>query len=671
MTFPMKFSICCLLLAGPLLAAELPALIPLPQEAGAADGRLGLTSPCTIETGTPADAARLIEVLRGAGVTVTKAEGKAPATIRLHRGEVKNPFKFTGAYQLGVAKDGIEITAPDSAGFFYAAETLRQMITSDAGTPTVPCATIRDWPAFPVRGFLLDTGRNYQSPELIKEQIEVMARYKLNVFHFHFTDNPGWRLESKAYSKVTDAASMTRQPGKFYTQQQFRDLVKFCRERNITLIPEMDMPGHSEALRKALGLKSMNAPESRKILKDLLTELASLATPEEMPYLHLGTDEVREKDEQVDATFLPEMSAHVRSLGREVIGWRQGLEDPADKKRITQLWARANPLPENPFIDCRSTYLNHMDPFEVVSTFLFQQSCRRPHGDDMARGGILCSWPDIRIENERDQLKQNPIYPGMVTFAESIWRGVETDDKEAYWANLPSLGTPEYEKFREFETRLLDHKARFFNGKEFPYFKQTDLRWKIIGPLPNKGDVTKVFPVENKLSDSYQIDGHDYPWMPREFGAATVYLKHFFGFGAPVKEAEGTCYALTHIWSPDDREMPAWIGFHASSRSDRRGAAIFQQGEWHATKPWIRVNGDFIAPPKWQNAAPKVKDNETPFTNEDYFFREPSMIRLKKGWNEVLLKIPHRKSDWKWMFTFVPIGDTTGLRYSSDLNPSE
>ena len=115
--------------------------------------------------------------------------------------------------------------------------------------------------------------------------------------------------------------------------------------------------------------------------------------------------------------------------------------------------------------------------------------------------------------------------------------------------------------------------------------------------------------------------------------------------------------------------MPAWIGFHTSSRSDRRGAFTFHQGEWHAAKPWIRVNGTFIAPPEWENAAPMVKNDETPFTNEDYFYRPPSVIRLKQGWNEVLLKIPHRKSDWKWMFTFAPVGDTTGLRYSAALKP--
>ena len=659
----------CLLCVSPLSAADLPALIPLPREVVSGDGMLVVTSPCAIEAAAPADAARLLDVLRGVGVTAAKADGKVPAMIRVRRGEVKNPLGFGGAYQLEVGANGIVLTATDAGGFCYAAETLRQLIGKQDGKVTVPRVTVRDWPAFPVRGFMLDTGRNYQSPGLLREQLEVMARYKLNVFHFHFTDNPGWRLESKLYPKLNDSASMSRLPGKYYTQAEFRELVRFCRERGITLIPEMDMPGHSEAFRKALGVTSMNAPATRKILKDLLTELASLASPEDMPYIHLGTDEVRGGQEKVDGSFLPEMAAHVRSLGREVIGWHNGLEDKADTQRITQLWAKAAPLPKNPFIDSRSTYLNHMEPFDAVSCLFFQQSCRVSHGDERARGGILCSWPDIRIEHERDQLNLCCIYPGMLTFAESLWRGVETDDKEAYWANLPPPDAPEFKRFQEFEQRLLDHKARFFAGKEFPYVKQTDLRWRIIGPFPHGGDVTRKFPVEEQLKDSYRIDNREFRWLDRQFAAGTVHLRHFFGFGAPVKETEGTCYALTHIWSPDARDLPVWIGFHSWSASDRRGAPTAAQGEWHPKQPWARVNGKPIAPPVWIHPSLPVASLEIPFTNENYQCREPSHVPLHQGWNEVLLKIPQRKSDWKWMFTFVPMGNTDGLRYSADLKP--
>src|SRR5690606_17677240 len=99
----------------------------------------------------------------------------------------------------------------------------------------------------------------------------------------------------------------------------------------------------------------------------------------------------------------------------------------------------------------------------------------------------------------------------------------------------------------------------------------------------------------------------------------------------------------------------------------RRGAGHFRRGEWHASQPWARVNGRFIDPPQWKVTTPK--NDETPFTDEDYFFREPAVVRLEQGWNEVLIKAPKRANDWKWVFTFIPVGDTTGLRYSSELTP--
>lgn len=661
-------AISLLLLSCVAAVAELPALIPMPQKVEERQGELQLSGRVTVATQENGDAVRLIGVLRSLGLEPQRAGAGSAPMITLQRGQVENPYGFQGGYRLEVGKTQVKITAADAAGAVHAAETLRQLLQKKGGAVSLTCVVIEDWPAFPFRGFMLDTGRNYQSVDLIKEQIEMMARYKLNIFHFHFTDNPGWRLESKVHPKVTDAASMTRQPGKYYTHREFQDLVAFCKERQIILIPEMDMPGHTKALRKALNIESMDTPESRKIMKDLLTELASLAPKEVMPYIHIGTDEIRDKAEHVDGTYLAEMSEHIRSLGREVIGWRHGLENPKDTKRITQLWARANPLKENPFLDSRSTYINHMDPHEAVSTFLFQQSCRVPHGDERVLGGILASWPDIRIENERDQLLQNPVYPSIVTYGESMWRGIEKDDKEAYWANLPPVGTPEFDRFREFEKRLLEHKARFFQGKEFTYVKQTDLRWKIIGPFPNDNDVTREFPVEKELKPSYEVDGKTYTWQEREFGAATLYFNHFFGFGGLVKEKQGTCYAFTQIWSPKAQQMPVWVGFHNSSRSDRRGGVDrAKQGEWHNSQPWIRVNGDTIAPPTWKNLG--SKNDETPFTDEDYFMREPSKIQLKQGWNTVLLKVPKRSNGWKWVSTFVPVGDTAGLRYSSEFLP--
>ena len=653
---------------------EPPALIPLPREVAEGDGDFTFGSTCAVACDEPTDAARLVGLLgehRVAATVTGPRDAEADAAIRIVRAPVRNPHGFAGAYTLAVAPGGIRVTTADAAGAIHAAGTLRQLLRRDGTSLRIGAIRISDWPAFPVRGFMLDTGRNFQSTALLKEQIEVMARYKLNVFHFHLTDNPGWRLESKVHPAVNDPASMTRLPGSFYCHEEFRDLVAFCRERGIRLVPELDIPGHSAALRKALGIRSMNDPATRAILKGLLTELASLATAEDMPWIHIGTDEVYDPAERVDATFLPEMNAHIRSLGREVIGWRPGLHDPADARRITQLWKHSDPLPGNPFIDSRWTYINHMDPFECVTNYLFRQPCGRPHGDDRALGSIHCSWPDIRIAHERDQLRQNPVYPAMLTFSESIWRGVDKDDHGAFRANLPPPGTVEFQHFLDFETRLLDHRRRFFAEHEFPYAAQGALRWRIIGPFAHGGDVAKSFPVEQGLRASYEIDGRSHRWIDRQFTGATVYLKHFFGFPAAVTADEGTCYAFTRLWSPTAREMPAWIGFHTHSRSERRGISTVP-GAWHASQPWIRLNGQRIPPPKWAKPAPAVKGPEIPFTDEDYFYRPPTVVPLRQGWNEILVKIPHRKGDWKWMFTFAPVGDTRGLRCSTDLeSPAE
>ncbi len=651
----MRIIISYLLLCGSLWAHS---IVPSPAEFEAKQGHFTWSGSLRLSTPEMCRA-RVTSVFQQMDLSVQLSEPDQ-AAIRFEQASVKNPHGFRGAYEIEVAEKIIHVRAAEREGFVHAAETLRQLAEKN----TMPCCVIRDWPAFPLRGFMVDTGRNFQSMELLREQIEVMARYKYNVFHFHFTDHPGWRLESRIHPRVTDASSMTRLPNKYYTQADFRELVAYCKERGIQLIPEMDMPGHSEALRKALGIQSMNTATSRTILKELLTELASLAPAEDMPYIHIGTDEVGHRAEKVDGTFVTEISTHVRSLGREVIGWHKGLNDANDQKKITHLWARTPPLPKNPFLDSRSTYINHMDPHETVFTFLHRAPCQVAFGDARARGGVLCSWPDIRIENERDQIVHNAVYPAMVAYAESVWAGVERDKGELYAANLPPIGTPEFDACVIWEKRFMRQKQLFFSNENFPVYEQTQMRWRVIGPFPHGDDLTKIFPVEGALHEAYEYEGHLYEWMPQRFGAATLYYNHFFGFGGLVKEKQGTCYAFTRIWSPDERTIQAYIGFHHSSRSDRRGNESATLGEWHHSLPWIKVNGEKIPPPTWKISG--KKDAETPFTDEDYQMRPPVSVKLVKGWNEILLKVPKHSKGWKWSSTFLPISHTDGLRYSAE-----
>ena len=189
------------------LQAQAIELLPAPAEMQQQAGTFPLGKNLSAHAPT-APAKRIAAIFRDLGVTLQSAPA-AQASFVCRIGDVKNPHGFAGAYQLRITTQKIELQAADTQGLLYGSETIRQL----ANNGLLPCCTINDWPAFPIRGFMLDTGRNYQTPALIKEQIEIMARYKYNAFHFHFTDNPGWRLESKIHPQVTAATSMSRQSG--------------------------------------------------------------------------------------------------------------------------------------------------------------------------------------------------------------------------------------------------------------------------------------------------------------------------------------------------------------------------------------------------------------------------------------------------------------------------
>lgn len=562
------------------------------------------------------------------------------------------------AYQLTIA-DKVVILASSENGVFHGIQTLKQLFRKQQQKGIFPEVSITDWPAFKIRGFMHDTGRNFQSVAQLKEQIEVLSQYKYNVFHWHLTDNPGWRLESKKYPQLQSENATSRHKGKFYTQEDFKEIVAFCKERHITVIPEFDIPGHTEAFRKAFNIESMRDEKALPVLLDLFKELMSLSTPEDMPYIHIGTDEVRNKEEYVSKEFISEIMNLIKSNNRELIVWKEGIEIKEDSTSINQLWAKYEARKGHRFIDSRSNYINHLDPFAGMSRLYFQQPCRQPQGDAIALGGILCAWPDNNVKNERDILKQNPIYPSMVFYSDAIWKGREKDYQQ-YWANLPKQNTKEFNNFKQFEEKVITHRDLFFKGKEFPYVQQTNLKWKIIGPFNHHGDFNTIFEVENNIKDSYKIEDETFTWNDSIVGG-TIHLKHFFGFPSYTEKNRGTYYAYSEIYSPNDRVQDFWIGFQGWSRSGGRRVGPFPNiGQWHTTNPKIWVNKQEIEPPVWKQPNLESKTDEIPFIDEDYFYRNPTKVSLKKGWNSVLLKIPHGGNSWKWMFTCVPVNFKDG-----------
>ncbi len=551
-------------------------------------------------------------------------------------------------YKLLIEKDNITISAKTYQGMIWGLQTLNQLIDQQE----VECCDISDFPKFPIRGLMHDVGRNFQNIELLKKQIDMMSRYKINVFHWHATDNPGWRFESKLYPEINSAESMTRQKGRFYTQDEYRDLVKYAKERGVLVIPEFDIPGHTAALRRALKIEKMNEPQVRKIIGDLIREFIAIVPNEDMPYIHLGTDEAK-SIEHVPAEWLVEWTNIARDAGKKVITWNPGIRYGTDDNMVQQMWTgHAKPWKNRPYINSQNTYTNHMDMFELLPAFIYQDVHK--HTNDECLGSILCVWHDDKVAEQMDVIRMNGVYPSLLIFSEFAWTGMPKRQTD-YSPNLPSKSQKELlQRAVDIENKIIAHRNKYFAKESFPYVRQSDMEWRLIH-FPNPQEISDLPSPEN-LKVAYNND--KVTWLPETYTGATIYPQHFwYPNNSPIPTGGGEVYGFTRIWSDKDQEVGAWIGFHSWSRSfgQRRGGQHPQLDQWSISGADVWVNNQRINPPKWATPGAKVNDEETPLIDQDYHYREPSKLSLKKGWNTVFIKCPRGKGLWKWVFTFAPV----------------
>jgi len=626
-----------------------PALIPLPNKIEWKNGTFDLKSYKAIVVEDPKlkeNGILLQNYLSGKGITipVVSKHNNEIASIVLGLGNLDDTSNSTEAYYLNVASKTITIKGAGVAGLFYGLQTLKQLT---AATNKISACHIEDAPAFAWRGYMIDAGRNFMPMDLLKQQIDMMANYKLNIFHFHFTEDIAWRLESKLYPQLTDPETMIRNKGEYYTQNDLKELIAYCQARQITLIPEIDMPGHSAAFKRAMKF-DMQSDSGLAIVKNIIREFC---TAYDVEYLHIGADEVK----ITNKNFLPEVTALIEQLGKKVIGWEPG--GNFTESTIRQLWMEgATKVSQNPkiqYIDSRHLYLNHMDPLESVATIFHRKIANLDKGSYGALGGIICMWPDRRVSRPADVFTQNPVYPAMLAFAERSWKG---GGSEGWLANIGIADSPQAKAFAEFEDRLLIHKVLNFSNISFPYVKQSSTIWKLYGPYENEGDLHKKFDPENSYFDANKSQ----PALSAIGG--TIILRHWWapqvkGILDTPKE-NTTWYAMTQIWSDEDKLQDFWIGFNNLSRSYASDSP--DKETWDNRKSEVWINRKLIAPPLWKQAGVKG-DLEFPFIDEGYEYREPTKIQLKKGWNTILVKLPvgsFRGKDWKnpekWMFTVVP-----------------
>lgn len=573
------------------------------------------------------------------------------------------------AYRLSVSNKRIKIEAVTEQGVYWAMQTLRQLERKKGKRSSVAGCEIVDWPAFRIRGFMQDVGRSYISMEELKREIEILSRFKINVFHWHLTENQAWRLESKIFPMLNDSVNTIRMPGKYYTLEEARDLVDFCKKHQVLLIPEIDMPGHSAAFVRAFR-HDMQSPEGMKILKLLLDEVCETF---DVPYLHIGTDEV----EFTNPHFVPEIVAYVRSKGKKVISWNSGWHYKPGEIDMTHLWSyRGKAQPGIPAIDSKFHYLNHFDVFGDIVALYNSRIYDQAEGSEDIAGTILALWHDRLIDNEWNLVIENGLYPNMLAIAERAWRGGGTEYFDGLGTILPPEDTEAFKEFADFEKRMLWHKEHTFKGYPFAYVKQTNVKWNITDAFPNGGDMDKVFPPEQELKDTYHYNGNTYG--VRQAIGAGIYLRHVWGDMVPAFYADPkenhTAYAYTWVYSPKDQEVGLWAEFQNYSRSEMDLAPLPDKWDYKGSRIWI--NDREILPPVW-TATHKVKSYEVPLGNENCVGRVPLAVHLNKGWNKVFLKLPIGKFKMaetrlvKWMFTAVfvtPDGERAveGLIYSPD-----
>jgi len=423
-------------------------------------------------------------------------------------------------YRLNVSKEGITIAAATSAGLFNGIQTLRQLFPAaifsaakvDGQSWTAPAVTIEDYPRFAWRGMMLDTARHFLPKEFIKKFIDTIALHKMNHLHLHLTDDQGWRIEIKKYPKLTEVGAWRKETlvghssakaetydgkphGGFYTQDDLRELVAYAAERHITILPEIEMPGHAQAaIASYPELGNLNEPlpvhtswgvnknifnvEEKTILflQDVLAEVVEIFPG---AYIHIGGDEaVKDQwkaseavqkrmkelgiadEAKMQSYFIARMNEFLKSKGRKLIGWDEILEGGLGKDATVMAWRGLDKAVE------AAKAGNDVVMAPTAFTYLDYYQGKKQE-EPLAIGGNLplskvYSFDPMSIELEPEALKH------VLGTQGQLWGEYIATPEHAEYMAFPracalaeAAWTPQAQrKYEDFFSRLKEHVAR-------------------------------------------------------------------------------------------------------------------------------------------------------------------------------------------------------------------
>lgn len=275
-------------------------------------------------------------------------------------------FDNSEAYQLHIRPDSVILNASTAEGAFRGIQTLRQIIPESSNDTLseypiwpIPSGMIKDQPNFEYRGSMLDVSRHFFSVEDVKKYIDLLAYYKINVLHLHLSDDQGWRIEIKSWPKLTEVGGSTEvggEAGGFFTQEDYKDLVAYAANHHMIIVPEIDMPGHTNAASVSYPFLNGNGKtpklyegtkvgfstfDTRKdtvysFIDDVVREISAI-TPG--PYFHIGGDESHVTKKNDYNYFVNKVEKIVQKYGKRMIGWDEVVTAEVDSTSIAQLWA--------------------------------------------------------------------------------------------------------------------------------------------------------------------------------------------------------------------------------------------------------------------------------------------------------------------------------------------
>ncbi len=569
-------------------------VIPLPQQMEPKEGKFVLDGKTTITI--PAEnkdfrmaadfLAQRIELASGIKLSIVEgdravvANSMPPKTIWFVQSD-RSDFGKEG-YTLSVTKDGIKVEAQTGNGAFYAIQTILQLLPPEILSSqkqnvawTIPCVEVKDAPRYSYRGMHLDAARHFFSVDFIKRYIDMMALHKMNTFHWHLTDDQGWRIEIKSHPKLTEIGSKRKETlvgsyydeypqvydGKpydgYYTQEDVKAVVEYARQRFITVIPEIEMPGHAMAALSAYpelsctGAQIEVSPkwgifpdifcpkeETFKLLEDVLTEVMGLFPSE---YIHLGGDECpkirwkeckhcqalikKEKlknEEELQSYFMSRMEKFVSSHGRRIIGWDEILDGGLPEEATVMSWRgikggiaaaqQKHYVIMTPTTHCYLDYYQYDPYFESVTignftplqkTYSFEPTPEElSHEEQQYILGVQGNmWNEY---NATSTDVESDVFPRALAIAEIAWTNKDKKDfydfarrLKAHFAYLDALGVT-YSKtmFDVLVTPEYNAETSHLMVKLQSQYDTTAIRYTTDGSMPNKSSSIYSTPLE-------------------------------------------------------------------------------------------------------------------------------------------------------------------------------